>query len=188
MPSAGMKTNDLNRIISAVKNFAAKDEQRNIYQYIRIEFSAADSRATAIAVDGCRLSVEHAMCFDCEEDFAIYIRGNIRLPAKKVATFELKDGECIIRCEDYIFGYRQPEGEFLDWEKVIPKNDPIFKIGFNGDFLLTALQSAKKSVGDVFKGPVILEFHGEMAPIVLRTNVDDVKFVLPVRVKGGVGE
>lgn len=180
---ACMMTEDFNRIIKATKSFVQKTGSRKIYQYIRIEFSAESSRVTAVAVDGYRMSVEHAMCYDCDEDFVIYVRDNIALPKKNNVMFELVDGECMIKCNDMIFGYVQPDGEFLDWKKVLPEKAPEYKIAFNGDFMISALQSARTSVGNVFKNPVALEFRGPNEPIILRTNKDDIKMVLPVRIK-----
>ena len=180
---AGMMTEDFNRMIKATKSFVQKTGSRKIYQYIRMEFCAESSRVTAVAVDGYRMSVEHAMCYDCDEDFVIYVRDNITLPKKNNVMFERVDGECMIKCNDMIFGYVQPDGEFLDWEKALPEKAPEYKIAFNGDFMISALQSARTSVGNVFKNPVVLEFRGPNEPIILRTNKDDIKMVLPVRIK-----
>lgn len=180
---AGMMTDDFNRIIKATKSFVQKTGSRKIYQYIRIEFCAESSRVTAVAVDGYRMSVEHAMCYDCDEDFVIYVRDNIALPRNNKVLLELIGSECIIKCNDMIFGYVQPDGEFLDWQKAIPGDTPIYRIAFNGDFMISALQSAKTSVGNVFKNPVVLELRGPTQPIILRTNQDDIKMVLPVRIK-----
>ena len=98
------------------------------------------------------------------------------------AIFEIQDGEVIIRCGEFIFGYQQPEGEFLDWEKVLPEA-PTFKIGFNGNYLLSALKAAKVSAGNSFKSPIILEFRSPLDPVIIHTNKDDVKMILPIRIK-----
>lgn len=34
-----------------------------------------------------------------------------------------------------------------------------------------------------FRNPVILEFRSNVEPILLRTNKDDIKVVLPIRIK-----
>ncbi len=49
--------------------------------------------------------------------------------------------------------------------------------------IISALQAAKASVGGTFKQPAILEFRGPIAPITIKTNREDVKMVLPVRIK-----
>ena len=182
MKKARMNTGALNRIIEATKAFCSKAGTRPIHQYIRLEFHAAEDEVVAAAVDGFRLSVEHAVA-ESEEDFAVYVKGNVKLPKDSTVDIELVNNEAIFRCGGFVFGYQQPNGEFLEWQKVIPQSDPQFKIGFNGDYLLSALQAAKASVGGTYKGPVILEFRSPTEPIILRTNKDDVKMVLPVRIK-----
>lgn len=179
--NAKIYTNDFNRMIAATKNFVGTGDAKKAHQYIRLEFNAADSRVTAIAVDGYRMSVEHAVC-ECDEDFNAYIRSSVRLPLGQYADLTLRDGEAVIRCGDFIFGYRQPEGEFLEWEKALPAA-PTLRIGFNGNYLLSALQAAKLSAGNVFKNPIVLEFRGPLEPVIFRTNREDIKMVLPVRIK-----
>ena len=182
MKKAKMSSSAFNRIIDATKDFCAKHNRNPAYNHIRLEFHSDSDEVVAVAVDGFRMSVEHAVA-KSEEDFIVYVKGNVKLPANSNAVFELVDDEAIIRCNGFIFGYKQPEGEFLDWEKVIPTNEIQYKIGFNGDYLLSALQAAKKSVGSSFKNAVILEFRSPTEPILLRTNVDDVKLVLPIKIK-----
>lgn len=177
---AKINTNDFNRIVDATKQFADKNTVMTIYNFIRLEFSAADSSVTAIATDGYRISIEHSVC-DCDEDFTAYINPATRLPRGMEAIIELEKADLIIRCGDFIFGCQQIDGDFLDWEHVLPKDEVIFRIGFNGNYLLSALQSAKVSLGKSFRQPVVLEFRGEERPIILRTNKNDVKMVLPVR-------
>ena len=175
-------SNDFNRIVNATKKFVERDVINKIYKYIRLEFHAETSSVTAVASDGYRLSAEHAVC-ECDEDFVAYINAGTKLPRGKYATIEIMDKDVIIRCGDSIFGCSPNDGEFFDWENVLPKGKPIFQVGVNGNYLLSALQAAKISAGNSFKNIVALEFHGELEPVILRTNQEDIKLVLPVRIK-----
>lgn len=177
-------SNDFNRVIAATKDFTSLNDVRKRYNYIRLEFSAADSQMTAVAVDGYRMSVEHTVC-ECDEDFVAYLNRNTHLPHGMDATIEVCGNDTIIRCGDCIMGCscKEMSGEFLDWEKVIPIKEPSFRIGVNGNYLLAALKAAKVSVGNRFKNPVVLEFWRNDEPIVIRTNKEDIKMVLPVRIK-----
>lgn len=181
MKKASMTTDAFNRLIDATKRFCSKTHHNPIFKYIRLEFHSDTDEVIAVAVDGYRMSVEHAVA-NSEEDFFVYVQSNIKLPKDTVVEFEMVRNEAIIRCDGFIFGYEQPQGEFLDWEKVIPTGDIQYKIGFNGDYLLSALQAAKASAGNSFKCPVVLEFRSPLSPIVLRTNEKDVKMVLPIRI------
>ena len=180
MYKATMTTDAFNRLIDATKSFCSKTHHNPVFKYIRLEFHSDADEVVAVSVDGYRMSVEHAVAHS-EEDFFVYVRSNIKLPKNTVLALEVVGTEAIIRCGGFIFGYEQPQGEFLDWEKVIPTEEVRYKIGFNGDYLLSALQAAKASAGNSFKVPVVLEFRSPLAPIVLRTNEKDVKIVLPVR-------
>lgn len=180
---ATIYTNDFNRIIAATKDFVSQShEARKTLRYIRLEFNAADSIVTAIATDGYRMSVEHAIISECDEDFVVYVHSSIKLPSKMYADIEDVNGETIIKCGGFIFGCQQPEGDFLNWQESIP-GPPAFKIGFNGNYLLSALQAAKVSSGGSLRNLVILEFRGETGPVTMRTNEDDIKMVLPIRLK-----
>lgn len=187
MRIAVMNTNVFNTIIAAVKGAVSTSARKPMYEYIRLEFRRENKAVTAIATDGYRLFVEHATCFEIEEDFDCYIKPSVRLPRGQDMRLELKErseteSAVEIECLGCIFGFVQPVGEFLDWEKVLP-DAPTFRIGVNAEHLLSALQAAKASVGGTFKQPAILEFRGPIAPITIKTNREDVKMVLPVRIK-----
>jgi len=185
MKSAKIYTNDLNRLIAATKSFVSDNNYRPCNQYIKLEFRAADNQVVAMAVDGYRMSVEHSVISDCDEDFVAFIKSNTKLPNKQYATISLTEGgkEAVIRCCGFSFGYTQPQDSGFEWEKAIPTTEVKYRIGFNGNYLLAALQAAKVSAGESFRQPVILEFRGNTEPILLRTNKEDIKMVLPVRLK-----
>lgn len=182
-----MDTNVFNKIIAAVKGAVSTSVAKPMYKNIRLEFRKENNAVTAIATDGFRLFVEHATCYEVEEDFDCYIKPSVHLPRGNSMRLELKkrdETESVveIECLGCIFGFVQPTGAFLDWEKVLP-DSPTFRIGVNAEYLLSALQAAKASVGGAFKQPAILEFRGPIGPITIKTNREDVKMVLPVRIR-----
>ena len=176
--TAVVHTDSFNRIIDTTKSFISKSkfERRAFAKYLKLEIEKLDDgygKLTAVACDGCRLSIEHCMLTECDESFVAYIKPNIHLP---------KD-QLIIKGEGYSFGFTQPKNpEEFDHNKPIPKKeDRVLRIGFNGQYLLEALQAAKRSAG--FDNPVVLEFYGEVRPAIIRTHKEDIKMVLPVRLK-----
>ena len=87
-----------------------------------------------------------------------------------------------IRCNGALFGFEQPRNiEPFEWKNVTPKGDAHFRIGFNGNYLLDALQAAKISAGKTFRTPIVMEFWTPTSPMVIRTNQADIKMVLPMR-------
>lgn len=190
MKTAMIRTDEFNRLIDATKDFTAQKDQigaQPIYNYIKMEFNAETSRVTAIAVDGYRMSVEHAVISECEENFTAYINSKVKLPKGKWAIIYIDvDGtdkpDVMIRCDGSVFSYEQPkDGDFIDWRKFIPSDEPVYRIRFNGKYMLDALRAAKVSCGGFIKNPIALEFRSPQSPILLRTNDDDIKMVMPVR-------
>lgn len=178
MKSAKIHGSDFNRIIKASKDFVAKGFSKvKAHSYIKLDFSAQNQEVTAIAVDGFKLSVEHSIISECEEDFTVFVKPNMRLESKSDAIISLVGSEAIIRSAGYVFGYEQPECNFMEWQKQIPSSEPNFKIAFDGRLLVDALKSAEISSG--FKHQLIMEFHGENNPVVIKTNDNDIKLVMP---------
>lgn len=176
--------NDFNRIMDATKQFCDTSTRHKEQEYIRLDFDAETQCVTAHACDGYRLSVEHSVISGCEENFTVYLRSGCRLPKKEYATIEKVGNEAQIRCNGMLFGVEQPDIlQRFEWQKVIPKDEPSFKIGFNGNYLLNALQAAKISAGQTFKNPIVLEFWTPTSPVIIRTNTDDIKMVMPIRIK-----
>lgn len=182
MKKAIMTTDAFNRLIDTTKGFVQKYGGKVINQFIRLEFHSGDDEVIAVAVDGFKLSVEHAVC-KSEEDFTIYVKSNVKLPRKEEVEIELEEDEALFRCNGFVFGYQQPTGNFLDWQNALPDGDPKFRIGFNGEYLMKALEAARISVGGVYKNPIVLEFRSPVSPVIIRTNKNDIKMVLPVRIK-----
>lgn len=180
MKKATMTTDVFNRLIDATKGFVQKYGSKVVHQFIRLEFHSSDDEVIAVAVDGYKLSVEHAVC-KSEEDFTIYVKSNVKLPRKAEVEIELEEDEALFKCNGFVFGYKQPTGDFLDLQKVLPDGEPTFRIGFNGEYLMKALKAAIISVGGVYKSPVVLEFRSPTSPVVIKTNKNDIKLVLPVR-------
>ena len=173
--------NDFNRIMDATKSFCRSGDPAQ-FGYIRLDFDAVALRVEAYACDGYRLSVEHSVIGTCDESFTVYLRGGIRLPGKQYATIELVGDEVQIRCNGALFGFEQPGNiEPFEWKNVTPKGDAHFRIGFNGNYLLDALQAAKISAGKTFRTPIVMEFWTPTSPMVIRTNHADIKMVLPMR-------
>lgn len=177
---AKIKSNDFNRAIAATKDFVSGSDVNRFRNYIRLEFNATASSMTAMAVDGFRMSVEHAVC-ECDGDFVTHIHRSIKLPKNAEAHIEVTETETLIRCGGLIFGCPRIKREDpFDWRSALPA-EPTFKIDFNGNYLLSALQAAKASCGGSLRQPVVLEFRGPIEPVILRTNDEDIKMVLPVR-------
>lgn len=183
-----INTREFNRLIATTKAFVDVHGARPLYKFIKLEFNAKDKRVTAIALDAFKLAVENAALAECDEDFIAYIGSSIKLPSRKdvYAQIELQGNRLIVDCEGLIYGCAQPVLPALDanfnWRKAVPKDDARYKIAFNGDLLLSALQAAKASCGGKYKQHITLEIRSPLEPIILRTNEDDIKLMMPIRI------
>lgn len=177
-----VNSDDFNRIVSATRKFVSENSPSESYHYIKLEFCAASSQVTAIAADGYKMSVEHAAC-RCDTDMIACIHPGVRLPKKQDAVIEVTEQETVIRCGRFIFGSTAPKNEnCFDWRKVLP-DAPIFRIAFNPGYLLDALQAAKASNKGKPREPVILEFRSAIEPVIFRSREDNIKMVMPIKIK-----
>lgn len=189
MFEAKIYTNNFNRIISATKGFVPSSTLNGniLTNYIKLEFDAEKRIVTAVAIDGYRLSTETAELTECKESFVAYVRPSVKLPKGEYATIRLDNDYITISCNEFLCGYKQPKvNEMFDWRKAIPAGTPVYRIGFDANLLLSALQAAKASVGNVFKAPVVLEFRNPTQPIILKPDYksDNIKLVMPMRLRG----
>lgn len=179
-----INTREFNRIIAATKAFVDAHGERPLYRFIKLEFSAKNKRVTAVALDAFKMAVENAALDECDEDFSAYIGGNVKLPSRKdvYAQIELQGDRLIVDCEGLIYGCVQPTIEGFDWGKAVPRSDVRYKIAFNGDLLLSALRAAKISCGGKHSQCITLEIRGMSEPIILRTNEEDIKLMMAMRI------
>lgn len=183
MGKAKIFSNYFNRLLDATKNFSSKKcETRKWQEFIRLEFDAGLQTVTAISVDGYRMSIEHAHC-QTENTFCAYIKPTVRFPKDNYVFIETIEDKAIISCNGFLFGYEQPSPSTLDPERVIPKNDALFKLKISASYLIDAANAAKASCKNSAEDTVTLEFRGPRSPLIIRTNNDDIKLVLPVITK-----
>lgn len=126
MKKAIMTTDIFNRLINATKGFTGSFKSRYIHQFIRLEFHSDSDEVVAVAVDGFKLSVKHAVC-KSEEDFVVYVKSNVKLPRKTKVEIELDGNEALFRCDEFVFGYQQPDGEFLIGKKFCRRVNHLSK-------------------------------------------------------------
>lgn len=186
---AMMKAKNLKVLIEATKKFLAISGRRVCQQYIRLEFDCNHDTVTAIGTDGHKLSVEHSIVEYIDESFVAYIKPSIPKCRKEAAAIiELKDNRCTIQIGDTITGYVQPVDDYLDYKNPLEeteKNPVQYRIGFNPDLLIDALQSAKASNGGTIQSHVVLEFRSPLHPIIFKTGEhrENIKLICPVRIK-----
>lgn len=177
----------LNQLIGAVRAFTSKGDARPQNQLIHIFFSAEGCKTTAYAVDGYRAAKESVVCGFVDEDFDVFVLPP-QIKAKRGSTAEVyREGDySFISYGDVTFRTEKPDGEPFDVESLIrseavKENKQSF--GVNVDYMIDALRSLKES-GAAVRKPVVIEFTSPLAPILMRTDSDNYKMILPVRLRG----
>ena len=146
---------DLRYIFNITKRSLGYACRKEAHQYIK--FTGNDGMLQAVSVDGYRVH--------CVSVPITVLKGN------QPFSFLLKPFAIPIE--------RLGKGidDFIDFEKVIPKKEPVETIGFNPDYLADALKGFRSSSSN----PVVLEIYDPCSPVIIRSrkNPEDFRLVLP---------
>jgi DNA polymerase III sliding clamp (beta) subunit (PCNA family) len=179
-----IKTEELIRVIKALKPFTRKDSQYTDkkMEHIYIEFNQETKEARFEALDGYRVAVEYVKC-QTDESFIAYIKPFTPWKTDTVyAEIELDNQVAIVDMGFYSLKFVQPEGEWFATKKMIEETEamePSVKIGINPDYLIEALKGIN-SYG--CRKLVVIETRGKKDPVIIREEKDrrNMRYVLPV--------
>lgn len=173
-----------NRLIGAVRNFTEKSDNRPQNSLIQLHFHNGETSVEAYALDSYRAAKECAVCYTVDEDFVALISPPpLKANGSAVVEVEVSGGFAYVSYGNIRFRTKQPNAELFDVQKLIDdtmKKPDIMRFGANVDYLLDALKSLKAS-GASSRKTIIVEFRSPLEPIILRTDRDNPKMVLPVR-------
>lgn len=174
--------NDLKYIFDSLKPAILNNSSRPIYEFIN--FKCSGDKASAYATDGYRAHSVTVPIKSDSEPFEFLIRP-FQLP---------KSGMDVIPCEldkrwiTLDFGSRKfveklGEGDFVDCESVVPKLEPIAKIGLNAKYLMDAAKTLHGK--DDARNPIVIEIYNPLVPAMIYKQKDpsDYRMVLPMRLK-----
>jgi DNA polymerase-3 subunit beta len=131
---------DLKEAVSQVSFAAAQDESRPILTGLMLKL--ADGALTIVGVDGFRLAEKTLKVGKEELSSVIPARSLIevsKLLEGDVEVQHTKDGQLILKTPDFMAFAQAIEGEFPDYEQIIPANFEG-KISFNKEDLQKAVQ------------------------------------------------
>lgn len=177
------------RLIDNTKRFIRKEthytDKRMNYIYLEVDAPALEIRASA--VDGHRVSIEHATLIGADRSFKCFIKPNIPKVTKyDTVKMELVDERLLITVGDNIVGYVQPNyGNFFEIDKIVAetmREDEKASVYVDAKLLKEALDSVSND--STTKKPVKIEIRGKKSPIVIRSGEvngkENIKLVLPV--------
>lgn len=176
---------NFNRLISAVRAFVSKNTTRPQYSMIQLQFNEDGRSVTAYALDGYRIAKEIGVCYTVDEDFKVLISAPpLKANGEAIVEIGYDDKYSYISYGNTWFRFEQPYGEWFAAQDFFDKEmaKKRQKIAVNVDYLLDAVK-AIKATGATSRRPVIIEFGSPYDPVILRTDRDNPKAVLPVRIK-----
>ena len=165
--------NKLKELISGTIFAVSENQGRPIHTGVKLEVT--HSSITAIAVDGFRLA---RRTYHTEEDtqrelsFVVPAPGlkeveKILTDSEDMASFTLGPKHILFQIGSATLVCRLLEGEFLDWQKVVPTNCPIRLVAHVSD-LASSVDRVGLIVSEKYKSPVRCIFgHQEL---LMRTN------------------
>lgn len=176
-------------LVNNAKAFVKSDSiyTNKMLTYILMEVDAYNQEIKVIALDGHRVSVETAQIIEADESFKCFIRPNIPKITKNdgLVELELNDGKCFVTVSESIIGYKQPQGEYFDYKKIISdveNQEAKASILVDASLLKEALNSVKTE-GNI-RNYVKIEIRDKHVPIVIRygkkRDRNNLKLVLPV--------
>ena len=126
----------LRRIINSTRNTVGNNANKQIFQYIKLEFKKGKG-VKAVSIDGYSMSVEHEPCI-VSDDFTAYIKPFTisKITKGTNAVIELVGDKCLINIDGSIIGYSQPDNSVstIDYVSILKdaeKTPPAYRISFD---------------------------------------------------------
>ena len=153
----------LKELISGTIFAVADNQARPIHNGVKFEVS--DTAVTTVAVDGFRLA---RRTYHPEEglarqmDFVVPSQGlkeleKILTDSEEMASFLLGSKHILFTIGEATLVCRLLEGEFLDWRRVLPQNQPV-KLAVNVAKMTESIERVGLIISEKLKSPVRCKF------------------------------
>ena len=181
---------ELAKLISGTLFSVSENKARPIHTGCLFEIE--DDSVTVIAVDGFRLALRR---YFPETPIGRKLKFVVPASALKEVEKILDDGETsasiYVGNKHILFSFgactlvcRILEGEFLDWRRVLPQNNPI-KLAANVSQLTDSIERVSLVVSEKIKTPVRCVFGENTADLRTLSTIGDAHDVCPISGNGG---
>lgn len=175
---------DLKYLISALKPALGKSETQPQHQFMKCTVNKNSLKA--VAVDGYRV---HTVCVpignESNEEFS-FLLSAFSLPKATILDCQVVDCQVSETEIEFNFGnckHIERLGEdidsFINTDKAVPVEPPMFRYGINAKFLFEAIKSLQDDIA-------VLEFYGELKPLKIHSadkKENDYRIIMPIRIK-----
>lgn len=178
------------RAMISETSFAISDnESRPIHTGSLFEVEL--DRFTIVSVDGFRLALRREAVVESEGAFSFVVPGGALNEVEKIcrdsedtATVTVGVKHILFQMSDTILVSRRLEGEFLAWQKAIPKENPI-KVTANTRSLLQSIERVSLIISEKLKSPLRCEFGENEIRLTTKTAIGNASDCCPVLGNGG---
>ena len=140
-------------------------------------FEVERERFTIVSVDGFRLALRREAVLESEGEFSFVVPGAALSEVEKickdsddVASVTMGAKHILFQMGDTMLVSRRLEGEFLAWDKAIPKENPI-SVVVNTKQLLQSIERVSLIISDKLKSPLRCVFGENEIQMTTKTAI-----------------
>jgi DNA polymerase-3 subunit beta len=146
---------------------------------------------TIVSVDGFRLALRREAVLESEGEFSFVVPGaalgeveKICRDSENTATVTIGAKHILFQMGDTLLVSRRLEGEFLAWQKAIPKENPI-TVTVNTRSLLQSIERVSLIISEKLKSPLRCIFAENEIRLATKTAIGNASDCCPVEGNGG---
>ncbi|MDF2838861.1 MAG: polymerase subunit beta [Evtepia sp.] len=154
-------------------------------------FEVERDRFTIISVDGFRLALRREAVVESEGEFSFVVPGGALSEVEKIcrdseeaSTVTVGAKHILFQMGDTMLVSRRLEGEFLSWQKAIPKENPL-KVTVNTRSLLQSIDRVSLIISEKLKSPLRCIFGEGEIHLYTKTAIGNASDCCPVEGSGG---
>lgn len=181
-------SNDLKKMIDRTIFSASKDLNKPILMGILLE-SANDS-LNIVAIDGFRLSKRSVKLPEGSLDFKVILPERVLASLSKTLKdtndpikIGIDDSEVLFKFKEYVVKSKTIEGEYVDYEAIVPKNATNLVI-VDKNLLIGAIDRISAIIDDTLRSPVTMAFEDDVMKLSSRTSLGLAENEIDVSFKG----
>lgn len=155
-------------------------------------FEVTEEMLTLVSVDGFRLAMRREPVIESEGVFSFVCPGAALGEVEKICTDSMERSvhvmmgqkHLMFKIGDCLLISRRLEGEFLAWEKAVPRNNPL-RIKVEARALLACIDRVSLIISDRLKSPLRCVFGDGQVRLSTKTANGDASDVFSIEEDGG---
>lgn len=154
-------------------------------------FEVSETQVTIISVDGFRLALRREAVLESEGEFSFVAPGAALSEVEKICRDTDESAEVTMGAKHVVFRIgetrlisRRLEGEFLNWRRAIPRENPI-SVTIHTRALLQSIERVSLIISDKLKSPLRCIFDENEIRLSTKTGIGHANDCCPCEGSGG---